>query len=50
MNRRAAQFLCALFPIGDVQNGRTAYARNPQLAGAYLSLGLFDVFRSEDRM
>src|SRR3981081_3366208 len=47
---RVPQFLCALLWIGDVQNGRTAYARNPQLAGAYLSLGLFDVFRSEDRM
>src|SRR6267143_1454002 len=47
---RVAQFLCALLRIGDVQNGRTAYARNPQLAGAYLSLGLFDVLRSEDRM
>ena len=47
---RVTQFLCALLGIGDVQNGRTAYAGNPQLAGAYLSLALFDVFRSEDRM
>jgi hypothetical protein len=47
---RVAQILYALLRIGDGQNGRTAYARNPQVAGPYLSLGLFDVFRSEDRM